>query len=66
MANIRGTDMGNSSADIGAIALVSANCIVIGDDVDNLQKSIDVVKGDEDSLSDDEDMLDLMGRLPPG
>lgn len=57
---------GNSSADIGAIALVSANCIVIGDDVDNLQKSIDVVKGDEDSLSDDEDMLDLMGRLPPG
>lgn len=57
---------GNKSADVGAIALVSADCIVIGDDVDNLQKTIDVIKGDEDSLSDDEDMLDLMGRLPPG
>gem|GEM_PF-3111546 len=56
----------NSSADIEAVALVNATCIVIGDDIDNLEDSIDVIKGDDDSLSDDEDMSDFMGRLPAG
>jgi hypothetical protein len=56
----------NSSADIEAVALVSATCIVIGDDIDKLEDSIDVIKGDDDSLSDDEDMSDFMGRLPAG
>ena len=56
----------NSSADIEAVALVSVSCIVIGDDIDNLEDSIDVIKGDDDSLSDDEDMSDFMGRLPAG
>lgn len=57
----------NTFADVEQIALVSRSCIVIGDDIDSLQGSIDVIKGDDDvSLSKDEDISDVADKLPSG
>jgi len=55
-----------SRADIEAVALVSESCIVVGSSIDRVTDCIDVIKGDADSLSDDEDVSEVVDRLPTG
>ncbi|HWR71207.1 MAG TPA: hypothetical protein VN415_09140, partial [Dehalococcoidia bacterium] len=49
-----------------AVALVSESCIVVGSSMDRVKDCIDVIKGDADSLGDDEDVAEVVGRLPTG
>jgi len=50
-----------------SIALVSASCIAIGyDGMESLKACIEVINGDGDSLQDDTNLQDLVGRLPSG
>jgi hypothetical protein len=49
-----------------SVALVSASCIVTGEDLDRVEDCIDVIKGDDDSLHDDANLQDLVSRLPSG
>jgi hypothetical protein len=49
-----------------SIALVSASCIVIGYDMESLKACIEVINGNGDSLQDDTNIQDLVGRLPSG
>lgn len=49
-----------------SVALVSASCLVTGWDTDELKDCVDVIKGDGESLCDDADVKELMGRLPGG
>jgi hypothetical protein len=56
----------NSSVDIEAVALVSESCIVFGSRIGSVEGCIDVIKAHADSLSDDANLQDLVGRLPSG
>lgn len=47
-------------------ALVSGSCIVGGYDIESVKECADVINGVGDSLYDDTDLRDLMGRLPGG
>jgi hypothetical protein len=53
-----------SHADIEAVALVSESCIVVGSSMDRVKDCIDVIKGNADSLGDDKEVSEIVGRLP--
>ena len=49
-----------------SVALVSASCIVYADYVDKVRYCLDVIKGGADSLYDNEDLRDVVAKLPAG
>lgn len=49
-----------------AVALVSASCIVYGENTDVVEGCLDVIKGEAGSLHDNEDLRDAVAKLPAG
>lgn len=49
-----------------SVALISGSFIVIGYGLANVEDCVDVIKGDGDSLYDDEDLRDVLSRAPAG
>jgi hypothetical protein len=48
------------------VALVSASCIVYGEHMDVVVGCLDVIKSEADSLYDNEDLRDVVAKLPAG
>ncbi len=49
-----------------SVALVSASCLVTAWDVEAVKSCVDVIQGQGESLYDDAEFKDLMGRMPGG
>jgi hypothetical protein len=49
-----------------AVALANDACIVVASGVDSMEACIDAIKGDADSLADDEDVAAVADKLPSG
>ena len=49
-----------------SVALVSEDCIVVGSSMDSVKDCIAVIKGDSDSLRQDEDISAVVDRVPGG
>ena len=50
----------------GAVALMSDSLIIVGYTMSDVEDCIDVIKGEGSSLDENEDLKDMMGRLPAG
>jgi PKD repeat protein len=55
-----------ANEDMVAVALLGGSCIILADSSGSLEDCIDAIKGDTDSLGDDEYVSDAMDRLPAG
>lgn len=56
----------SADQEMEAVALMSGSCIIFASSIDGATDCIDVIKGEEVSLADDEDFSAVVGRLPAG
>jgi len=49
-----------------SVALVSASCVVYGNNIEVVEDCLDVIKGGADSLYDNADLRDVVTKLPTG